>query len=197
MSRGKITLVRPPDAEGVSEAVVVVIDRGLDALKAEVMGWAQMGVVVGIRQDKGSVRDEDGGITVAGYAAVNEFGSEDGRVPERSFIRSTLDTNRDDYVERLDEVLNDAIDATLAAQVAGPGTLALEHGLGLLGMEAAGDVQATIRDLRDPPNSPRTLHPSVGGTNPNGKKSTNPLIDTGRMRASIDSEVRRGTGGRS
>src|SRR4051812_36975227 len=36
----------------------------------------------------------EGGMTNAEIALVNEFGSQDGRVPERSFIRSTFDRNR-------------------------------------------------------------------------------------------------------
>ena len=167
---------------------VIIRDHGLDALRAQMVKWAGLSVVVGIRQDKGSVRDEDGGITVAGYAAVNEFGSEDGRVPERSFLRSTIDDNRDRYLAGMEDAMIAGVDAATAGR---DGTATIEEELGLLGEEAAGDVQATIRDLRDPPNSPRTLHPSEGGTNPNGKKSSNPLIDSGRMRASIDSEVRR------
>ena len=162
---------------------VIIRDRGLDNLAAQLQEWMGLSVVVGIRQEKGSVVDEDGGITVAGYAAVNEFGSEDGRVPERSFLRSTIDERRDEYLKGLERAVLEGVDAAAAE---GDGTAAVTRALGRLGMAAAGDVQATIRDLRDPPNAPYTIA---------RKKSSNPLIDTGRMRQSIDSEVRNVSGG--
>lgn len=158
---------------------VITRDHGWDALRKQAAEWMGLGVVVGIRQEKGAVSDGDTAATVAEYATDNEFGSESRRVPERSFLRSTIDERRDAYTKSLERAVEAGIDAAIAG---GDGTAAVERALGLLGMEAAGDVQATIRDLREPPNSPVTIA---------RKGSSNPLIDTGRMRASIDSEVRR------
>ena len=54
------------------------------------------------------------------------------------------------------------------------------YGLGL-GEKVVADVQRKIVALKDPPNAPSTIAK---------KGSANPLIDTGRLRQSIDFEVR-------
>lgn len=130
----------------------------------------EVGVVVGLLQDKGSEMTSEG-VTLAGYAAINEFGSEDGRVPERSFLRSTLAENEDRYVEEL---------VAMAADVVLEGA-DVEQAFGLIGLGAETDVKDKIRDLRDPPNAPMTLANKFPGDNP--------LIDTGRMRQSISHAV--------
>lgn len=112
-------------------------------------------------------------LSLAQIATVNEFGG--GNVPERSFMRSTFDENRSKYQKRLERFLVQVID----------GKIDLDRALGLMGTIVVRDVKVKIRDLRDPPNAPLTIKL---------KGSSNPLIDTGRMRQSIDFEVR---GGRS
>lgn len=127
-------------------------------------------VLVGIREAKGSVVTE-GGDTVAGYATKNEFGSEDGRVPERSFLRSTVDGNEARYTSELEAAVGKVVD----------GSANIGQAFGLVGAKVARDVQQTIRDMTSPPNAPRTIAM---------KGSSHPLIDTGRMLQSIDYEVR-------
>ncbi len=126
-------------------------------------------VLVGIREAKGSVVTEDGGDTVAGYATKNEFGS--GRVPERSFLRSTVDANEARYAEELAAAIGKVVD----------GSAGVGQAFGVVGAKVARDVQQKIRDTHDPPNAPRTIRM---------KGSSHPLIDTGRMLQSIDYEVR-------
>ena len=159
---------------------VTDVDHGYDALVRDMRKLRSSRVLVGILQDKGGETDEDGGITLAGYAAVNEFGSEDGRVPERSFLRSTMDTNKAAYADELKAALGSAVDRVVKGS-AGDMLKEMERGLGRLGLKAVRDVKDTIRDLRDPPNAPSTLERKYPGENP--------LIDTGRMRASIDHKV--------
>ena len=179
MSTGKITLHRPAGGSGAG-SVVVEIDRGLDALTKEASTWGLLAAFVGVRQEAGSEVATGDSLNLAQIAAVNEFGSSNGHVPERSFLRSTIDDNRDSYAKGLDRAVNAGIDTVVAG---GIGTPAVIRSLQLLGQEVSGDVQGKIRDLRDPPNAPRTIA---------AKGSSNPLIDTGRLRASIDSEVRMG-----
>lgn len=133
-------------------------------------------VDVGILQDKGG--EDAGGITLAGYAAVNEFGSSDGRVPERSFLRSTVDENADKYGDKMNRAVARAIDVAIGGGDAGA---ALDLELGKVGLLAARDVKGKIRDIRSPPNAPATLARKYPGDNP--------LIDTGRMRRSIAHQV--------
>jgi hypothetical protein len=117
-----------------------------------------------------TTRTQEGGdgATVAEYATYNEFGM---GVPERSFLRSTVDVNEKRYVQQLADACGKVIDGSASVQSA----------LGVVGLGAARDVQQTIRDLADPPNAPSTVRQ---------KGSSSPLIDTGRLRASIDHEVR-------
>lgn len=101
------------------------------------------------------------------HAAANEFGTQDGSIPERSFLRSTVAEHQAKYQKQLDKAVGDAVD----------GKAPLAKGLGLLGERAKRDVQRKIRDLKEPPNAALTIAL---------KGSSNPLIDTGRMRQSID-----------
>ena len=130
-------------------------------------------VVIGIRGDKGAVKEEGAELTVVEYAAVNEFGSDDGRVPERSFMRSTFDEGKAKYTAELKRGVGSLLD--------GNGTL--DAVLGRLGLRVQGDIQkklATGEGL-PPPNAAATIA---------RKGSSHTLIDSGRMRQSIDFEVR-------
>ena len=64
-----------------------------------------------------------------------------------------------------------------------------------LGEYAAGEWQQAITDIREPPNAPITVHGGWLRTKTGklvyveGKHSTNPLIDTGRMRKAVSWQV--------
>jgi len=159
---------------------VTDVDHGYDALVRDMRKLRASRVLVGILQDKGGEMDDEGGITLVGYASVNEFGSEDGRVPERSFLRSTVDRNKNEYADEIKVVLGSSVDRVIKGSQGGM-LKEIERGLGRLGLRAVRDVKDTIRDLRDPPNAPSTLERKYPGENP--------LIETGRMRQSIDHKV--------
>ena len=127
-------------------------------------------VLVGIRQAEGSKIAEGEEITLAGIAAVNEFGSADGKIPSRPFLRSTVDENRDKYVKVMETNAKLMLD----------GKSSMEKGLTLLGFRVVRDVQKKIRNNDFPRNAPATIKE---------KKSSKPLIDTGRLRQSIDFEL--------
>lgn len=158
-------------------------DLGYNALLATLGDMGDAAVYVGILQDQGSELDEDGNITVAGYAAVNEFGSADGSVPERSFLRSTVDANGRIYESELQAVAIETVDAAVRSLSSGQAEATLERGLGRVGARAARDVQLTIRDGGVPfkKNATSTLAAKYPGDNP--------LIETGRMRQSISFAV--------
>tara|TARA_R110000824_G_scaffold30668_7_gene100628 strand:+ start:4136 stop:4621 length:486 start_codon:yes stop_codon:yes gene_type:complete len=156
---------------------VVDTDKGYKRIRENIAKLAKAsigdgpGVFVGVRADK------DGDLLT--IAAVNEFGSSDGHVPERSYLRSTIDKNRQDYITQIVKILD-------AAYTGRTGSLSTLHrGLSRLGAKAAGDVQKTMTALSSPANAPSTVE---------RKGADNPLIDTGRLRQSIDFEVR-GVGG--
>lgn len=94
------------------------------------------------------------------------------RIPERSFIRSGFD-------DREDKIRNEA--NKLLKRV-----LSFELDVGrffdALGEIVVGQLQEYMTDLKTPPNHPFTVRQ---------KGSSNPLIDTGRLRQSIAFRVKR------
>ena len=130
-------------------------------------------VVVGVRGQKGGQREAGQALTLVEVAAVNEYGSEDGHVPERSFLRSTFDAQKTE--------IGRTLAAGLDKIILGRGTT--DDLLGRVGLKLAVDVVETITAGVPPPNASATIA---------RKGSTHPLIDEGRLRQSIDHEVRRG-----
>ena len=144
------------------------IDRGYKKLfeMAEKMARAPY-VKVGIVGDSAQEKDEDTGTTVAEYASYNEFGTE--TIPERSFIRATVDERRNRIFGKAFTLQNDIL----------TGKLSLERALDILGLLVVGNIQNKIQKLRNPKNEDSTIRQ---------KGSSNPLIDEGRMRQSVTYE---------
>lgn len=141
---------------------VVVKDRGLERIKRELKSLNTAYTKVGIQAGS---KHKDGGSLVT-IAATNEFGSEDGRVPERSFIRSTM-REEDAAIEKLKI-------ATMRRVY--EGRLDWRQAVATLGEYVEGKIKKKITDLDTPPNAPSTIA---------RKGSSNPLIDTGHMRSEI------------
>lgn len=76
-----------------------------------------------------------------------EFGTSDGRIPERSFLRSTIVKNMKRYL---------TINKTIAIKVLRK-ELDLQMGLKRFALLAADDVKETIRNFSTPPNAPSTI----------------------------------------
>jgi len=145
-------------------------DLGYRQLLAALLGLPDTGIFVGIRGDAGDSAD---GTPLAVVAAANEFGTR--TIPERSFLRSTVDSKQEVYEDQIAEVLEEVVD--------GGGLPALAVGLNRIGLGAVADVQETMRQLDDPPNAESTIR---------AKGADNPLIRDGRLRQSIDYEIRTG-----
>ena len=143
------------------------IDRGYARAMRELVRLANPSVTVGVH---GDADDYEDGATVATIARVHEFGHSGKGIPERSFLRSTIDENERRYAA----ALGDGIERSIM----GKSTVYKE--LELLGLEVKGDVQQKITDIRTPPNAPSTSA---------AKGSSNPLIDTGHMRQNITHKV--------
>lgn len=144
------------------------IDRGYNAAMARLLGLKSQRVKVGIRGEKGADRPDPDGPTVAEYATFNEFGTD--QIPERSFMRSTFDANSDRYAKVMLAELGRIID----------GKQEIPKMLGLMGLDVANDIQMGIETGDFTPNAPLTIAM---------KGSSKPLIDTGRLKNSIDFEV--------
>lgn len=91
-------------------------------------------------------------------------------IPERSFIRTGHDENIDKVMKQTDR----AISAVVA------GTMSVDDMLDLCGEQLATAIKEYARELSSPPNSSLTTE---------WKGSSNPLVDTGNMIASIDWKV--------
>src|SRR4030095_5007045 len=66
-------------------------------------------VAVGILQDE----KRDDGFSMVDLATVHEFGSKDGRIPQRSFIRRTCDLKRHEHLKLINTLQGKIIDGKL------------------------------------------------------------------------------------
>lgn len=92
------------------------------------------------------------------------------RSPPRPFLLNAIRKNRSKYLSMLKS----------SGMKVLTGEMSLDTALSQLGITAQGDVQQEITDLKDPPNSPVTIAL---------KGSSNPLIDSGEMRAKVTWKV--------
>lgn len=93
-----------------------------------------------------------------------------GPIPERPFMQNAMRANQIEYVT--------AMRSSAAKIIRGEANL--EQTMQKLGIRAQGDIQAEITSLSRPPNSPVTIEL---------KGSSNPLIDSGEMRAAVTFKV--------
>lgn len=91
-------------------------------------------------------------------------------IPERSFVRGSYDENKNKIIDNADKLLEKVINLELPVSVF----------FDALGEYIVGLVQEYMTDLKSPPNHPTTIV---------NKKSSNPLINTGRLRQSITYKV--------
>lgn len=150
------------------------IIKGMEAVTAGVEEWLKKvkeyeskDVMIGVT---GTTNGERGNALLM---AVHEYGTEDGRIPERRPIRLTIENNADKYARRfkqgLDKVLKDK--------------MTVDEALSSIGEEAAGDVKITIMNGLTPPLANSTVRARKDN-------SDTPLYDTGELVNSITYEVR-------
>lgn len=146
-------------------------DRGWDRIRR----WAaasHVKVKAGIVGDDGHQPigdDEDGAdLTMAELGAIHEYGSEDGTIPQRSFIRRTFEHDR---LKELVAFQRKLLKAMLA------GTISPPQATKMLGVWCATEVRKTITEGRvEPPLAEITIE---------HKGSSKPLVDTGALVRSI------------
>jgi len=130
-------------------------DIGMEKLIREIRRDV-VSVDIGIHEgEKDDVKDR---------ATQNEFGA--GNVPERSFIRSTVDENAERYLKAAEILVGMMID----------GEISKFEALERMGQQIERDIKEKIVNFKTPPNAPRTIEL---------KGEDNPLIDTGIMLGSI------------
>lgn len=163
-----------------STVQVKVIDRGWEDIKARMQalrgGTAE--VRVGVQGAQATANHQGTALTVAQLATIHEFGKtiqqprmhRTIRIPERSFLRATIDQYQEAIARR----------QVLLTQGYLLGKFALKPALELLGQYVVGLVKQRMANGIPPPNSPWTIAK---------KRSSKPLIDTGQLRNSITYQV--------
>ena len=150
--------IKKPDLKKVSKEIQKAISQ---------LGNSE--VQVGIFGEQGS--------ELVIIAATHEFGTEhagknrDITIPERSYLRSAIDNNRD----KITEFISKGMDKVLE------GKLDHETFLNQVGVFVQGLIQERILSNIPPPNAPSTIK---------RKGSDRTLIDTGRLLQSITFKVK-------
>lgn len=150
------------------------IIKGMDSVVAGVDEWLKKvkefdskNVMIGVT---GKTNGERGNALLM---AVHEYGTQDGRIPERRPIRLTIDNNADKYARRFQQGLDNVLKDEMSTDTA----------LKSIGEEAAGDVKITIMNGLTPPLADSTVRARKDN-------SDTPLYDTGELVNSITYEVR-------
>lgn len=99
-------------------------------------------------------------------AAVHEWGAPRKNIPARPTVRPSYDKSQKELQRFKERIYTQVMD----------GKMPVDQGLGLIGEWMAARTKKEITNLRVPPLKPATIR---------RKKSDNPLVDTGQMRASV------------
>ena len=126
-------------------------------------------VAVGVLQEE----EREDGFSMVDLAMVHEYGSKDGHIPQRSFIRSACDARRKEHIRLLKKLEKKVFFNRLSKKQA----------LSQFGEVVSKDIVQTFNSGLEPKLDPKTIR---------RKKSSKPLIDTGRLKGSITHEVREG-----
>lgn len=130
-----------------------VIDKDLGwkellARVAELAGdaYTKVGLLGG--DDAGGLHEPGSPLTTTEIGIVNEFGTADGRVPERSFLRACFDLKREELAAMAAKLLTGVID----------GKLSVDKALNVLGAWFAAEVKKFITEGPEvpPPNAEST-----------------------------------------
>jgi hypothetical protein len=149
-------------------------DFGLNKLKALVQQARVKdgpSVKVGVLSSgKGGVKRK--GLTVAEIAVVHEFGTKDGKIPERSFMRSTMLDNKTQYATLTQELLIRVFDNRLTFHKA----------LQVLGLRVSSDMRKkiTVGGVK-PGLAASTLARRVRRVGAKRAKKVTVLFDTGQL----------------
>lgn len=172
------------------------VDKGWRRLRTLFDNYARRGSYAKVGLLGSEAADDRGDLTQAEIGAVHEFGSEDGRIPRRSWIGSTFDEQQERLLIMARELIVAVVD----------GKATIEKALAILGFKLSTEIKkkVTTGEQIPPPNAPSTAERKIAltrGSPPpaagapkrdaNGRFSRAPLhgirtlVDTGRMIASV------------
>lgn len=164
----------------MATAKIIDTDKGMKSFRRFMKQRDRPAVVAGFRENGpgGQQHSPDSPLTVADVAALNEFGTD--TIPSRPFMRITADANQDKWQGLMNNVVREAVDASIKSPRAGGAAAA--RGMSRVGLQMESDIRATIDSSVGPVNADSTIAK---------KGSSGTLIDSGQMKQSIDSEVRK------
>lgn len=149
---------------------VTVKDRGWNRIRKEIEEMGRSFVKIGVLSNAGRYPASQGNMNLAEVATAHEFGTE--KIPERPFMRQAFDTSN----RKISDFIKKERDKIYR------GESSTNESLHKLGVLHQGQVQETITTGEFKPLAPSTIK---------RKGSSKPLIDTGRLRQSINFEVTR------
>ena len=137
------------------------IDKGWNRIKRELALAKKKKVIIGYWGDK---VHEDSTATIAGIAAIHEYGAPKANIPARPFMSTTFDEKVKENIRLTISLFNKVIRGAV-------GTVAA---LSAMGEINAGWIRKKITDIKSPPLKHR---------------DGNPLVDTGALRNACTSKV--------
>ena len=150
----------------------------LPQLRKSLASLTKQDVYVGVPSDNKERRDESSGMNNATIGYIMENGSPAANIPARPFLAPGIKAIRPEIVKL----------QRLAAKVALAGkTGEVERIMNILGLKAVSSVRAAIVNGDFAPLAPRTL----AARKRRGITRTTPLIDTGKLLASISYVIRK------
>lgn len=164
--------------------VVNEVDRGWKKIRATLKALKDGDSYVKIGVLGSSKNMREGPVSNVDLAVIHEFGAPRANIPERSFLRSTFDANRQQYIAELRQLMTKVYENKMT----------IARALGVMGLRMSTDVKKRITtgDGIPPPNTPdvfmRKLMKNSTRFNKTGA-APRPLVDTGRLVNSISHEV--------
>lgn len=131
----------------------------------QIKASGEKAVYVGFHAEFNEKLEGSDNLNLASLAAVLEFGNE--RIPSRPFLRQTLAENQEKYTALFVKLFESGV--------------SIDQIYEQIALIAQGDVQQNIANGKWTANSPSTIK---------RKKSSKPLIDTGKLRQSVKGIVK-------
>lgn len=148
---------------------IIEKDLGLNRIILQMKELDGHCIEVGFDEIASNIVYESSGERLGDIAEKNEFGI---GVPERSFMRRTIERNQDEYQDLTQHKLSDIYQ----------GNLSVNSALKKIGAEVKENMKSAIVEFDTPRNAPATIQ----------KKGFDaPLIHTGRMLKEIDYKVKK------
>lgn len=161
----------------MGKAKIIDKDRGWKKIAEEFRKASQQPFVkVGLVGSGAEATHKGSDQTVASIAAIHEYGSEDGHIPERPFIRGTIQSRLTEIQGFIDHQIKDVLFQKIDVQGA----------LGRLGLFTVSAIKDRIVSEHIPPPLAES---TIKQKTRDGKTGEVPLVDTAQMLNSIRHEV--------